>query len=723
MATLVFTTLGTALGGPLGGALGALVGNQLDQAIIGSPKREGPRLKELAVTTSTYGSPIPRHFGRVRAPGTIIWATDLKETKEKSGGSKGQPSVTQYAYSASFAVALASRPIMGIGRIWADGNLLRGSQGDLKVGGQLRFYAGHGDQPRDPLIASDRGPNCPAFRNIAYCVFEDLQLARFGNRIPGLTFEIFADAGEVSLEQLTRAVSRPVLIEHEISGIEGFSDEGGPLSASLSLIDQAHPLTCDGSQPEIYVSNRDVSRAPVARLAAPVVSDTSQGIGNLAGYATKRTGDTSPIPAGIRFYDVDRDFQPGLQRAGGRTLPGATKILDFPATLSSQTAKNFIDAARQRTSSARQTLTWRVSEVDPACAPGATVIVPGQSGIWRIETWEWTASGVELELAKVPTHLTRSQVADPGTILPPTDKRATPTLLSAFELPWDGYGDADVAMIFAAPSSHSDGWTGAALYAEDMGELRYLRSTGARRSIIGNLLHDLEPSATPLLDRNSRIEVSLASADFALSSTNVFGLAEGRNRALLGGEVIQFMEARTTGPATWELSMLLRGRGGTEPAASTLHAAGQAFVLLDESPLQIETLPGRIAAIGLADEEPTIAEVANAGLGRQPPCPVHPRSAIASDGALRLAWIRRARGAWKWSDTSEVPLVEREQRYLVGFGPVEEPNEVWETSEPHISFTAEQVAELRASHAGDAFWVKQIGTWSLSPALRVTTLV
>ena len=78
MATLVFTTLGTALGGPLGGALGALVGSQLDQAVIGSPKHEGPRLKELAVTTSSYGTPIPRHFGRIRAPGTIVWATDLK---------------------------------------------------------------------------------------------------------------------------------------------------------------------------------------------------------------------------------------------------------------------------------------------------------------------------------------------------------------------------------------------------------------------------------------------------------------------------------------------------------------------------------------------------------------------------------------------------------------------------------------------------------------------
>ena len=49
MATLLFTAIGTAVGGPLGGVLGSLVGNQVDRALIGGGRREGPRLKELAV--------------------------------------------------------------------------------------------------------------------------------------------------------------------------------------------------------------------------------------------------------------------------------------------------------------------------------------------------------------------------------------------------------------------------------------------------------------------------------------------------------------------------------------------------------------------------------------------------------------------------------------------------------------------------------------------------
>ena len=37
--------------------------------------------------------------------------------------------------------------------------------------------------------------NVPGYRGLAYIVFESLQLASFGNRLPNLTFEICADTG------------------------------------------------------------------------------------------------------------------------------------------------------------------------------------------------------------------------------------------------------------------------------------------------------------------------------------------------------------------------------------------------------------------------------------------------------------------------------------------------------------------------------------------------
>src|SRR3546814_18230908 len=60
-------------------------------------------------------------------------------------------------------------------------------------------------------------------------------------------------------------------------------------------------------------------------------------------------------------------------------------------------------------------------------------------------------------------------------------------------------------------------------------------------------------------------------------------LLAGANRAMIGGELIQFGAAEQLGPALWRLSRLLRGRAGTAiPAA---HGVGAPFVLLDDPAL------------------------------------------------------------------------------------------------------------------------------------------
>src|SRR3954467_2843993 len=105
----------------MGGGLGPPPGQQIDSRLFAPKPRQGPRLGELAIQTSSYGSQIPRLFGTMRVAGTVIWATDLREERSKRGGGKGQPKTVNYSYSASFAVALSGRPIQAVHRIWADG--------------------------------------------------------------------------------------------------------------------------------------------------------------------------------------------------------------------------------------------------------------------------------------------------------------------------------------------------------------------------------------------------------------------------------------------------------------------------------------------------------------------------------------------------------------------------------------------------------------------------
>ena len=77
MATLVLGALGTLFGGPLGGAIGALAGRQVDALIFHPLGREGPRLKDLSISTSSYGQPIPQVYGAARVAGAIIAAPDV----------------------------------------------------------------------------------------------------------------------------------------------------------------------------------------------------------------------------------------------------------------------------------------------------------------------------------------------------------------------------------------------------------------------------------------------------------------------------------------------------------------------------------------------------------------------------------------------------------------------------------------------------------------------
>ena len=65
------------------------------------------------------------HAGDPKRDAAIQFARKVIETRGKEGGGKGRPATTSYSYAASFAVALASRPILELGRIWADGNLNR----------------------------------------------------------------------------------------------------------------------------------------------------------------------------------------------------------------------------------------------------------------------------------------------------------------------------------------------------------------------------------------------------------------------------------------------------------------------------------------------------------------------------------------------------------------------------------------------------------------------
>jgi hypothetical protein len=208
-----FSFLGATLtGAAIGRAVGGLAGAYIDQALFGASGqdvvRDGPRLADLNVTASTEGADITRAYGRARLGGQIIWATRFEEeaaTASAGGSGKGLnsgggASTTNYRYYANFAVALCEGEITRLGRVWADGDELTLSDYAYRV------YPGSEAQMPDSLIEAKEGAgNAPAYRGLAYVVFERLPLADFGNRIPQLNFEVFraVDAFEGQVRGVT----------------------------------------------------------------------------------------------------------------------------------------------------------------------------------------------------------------------------------------------------------------------------------------------------------------------------------------------------------------------------------------------------------------------------------------------------------------------------------------------------------------------------------------
>lgn len=725
MATLILTAVGSAIGGPIGGSIGALIGQQADAMIFGGGTRQGPRLRELTVSTSSYGQPLARHFGRMRVPGTIIWSTDLIESKRKQKGRKGQPSTTTFSYSASFAVALSSTPVARLGRIWADGNLLRGAMDDLKVAGKLRFYRGFGDDPVDPLIAADKGNNAPAFRDCAYVVFEGLELGDFGNRIPALSFEIFADGGDASVSLALMVPGAAERSDDTIAHARGFADEGGPLASTLAAIDQVIPLVCTSGTDRLRIAPRRAERNDIQTLPAQLSVGESPPE---EGRHKQRAGSPAREPASLRYYDEDRDYQPGVQRALGSRRNGREMMIDLPATLTADGARQLANDRANRARWQGETVLWRIGELDPRLQPGAVVRLPNTAGLWFVASWEWFERGVELSLERLAPGLAAPHASDPGEALPPSDVALPQTQLAAIELPGDTNLNPATPLLFAAASAANSSWRGAALYRIQANALVPLGSSGSQRAVMGALLEPLGASSAMLFEPQSSISVELVGEDLDFADTDIEGLANGTNRLMVGNEIIQFARAEPLGDRKWSLLGLLRGRAGTEAEAAAGHPSQTTVILIDESlvPLDPTDVPSlattRIAAIGTGDAEVVVADLTNAGFSRRPLTPVHPRLMVTPDNSWELCWTRRARGQWRWDGAVDVPLVEEREAYIVGYGPTTGPLAAWSVSEARLQLLQQERSALLDAYGPGPLWVRQMGTFDQSRPLLLAQL-
>lgn len=210
MAQLALSVVGAGVGFAIGGPLGAQIGwaaGSLAGGLLFAPDQEGPRLSDLKAPGVAYGSVIAYIEGHPRIAGSIVWASDKRESANDVEGKGSGGSATSYTYSIDILIMMSENVVNGPRRVWLNGKLVYTAAADAdgdslsassenEFWEELIFYPGGSSQLPDPTYEAAVGVgNAPAYRGRSTIMIKGLQLGTSG-QLPVLTFEMSGGAGD-----------------------------------------------------------------------------------------------------------------------------------------------------------------------------------------------------------------------------------------------------------------------------------------------------------------------------------------------------------------------------------------------------------------------------------------------------------------------------------------------------------------------------------------------
>jgi hypothetical protein len=290
-------------------------------------------------------------------------------------------------------------------------------------------------------------------------------------------------------------------------------------------------------------------------------------------------------------------------------------------------------------------------------------------------------------------------------------------LLRGDEAPQTGYVTAN-----------ADPWPGAVGFYRSPSTSGYeLNTVVAARPTLGETVFGFYSGPLHRYDKSNVLRVSLEFGE--LASVTEEALLNGANYAAIENEdgeweLIQFQTATLVAPATYDLSVLLRGMNGTERAMRNPVAAGARFIIVNSAVTPASMRPDEVGLAlnykyGPASEsldEPSYGSEAHAflGLGLRPLSPVHLQGLRnPANGDWTLVWTRRTRiGGDSWTGF-EVPLAEERELYRLEIldAPGGDVLRSVEVTAPTFLYTA----SMQTADFGSTQWNVPIRVTQVSP--------
>jgi len=423
-----------------------------------------------------------------------------------------------------------------------------------------------------------------------------------------------------------------------------------------------------------------------SRAAAPAWGAVTPGdlveAGDASPYTLTRSSiQDPPREAVIRFVDSGADWQTGAARAtiqSGAEDGLAEASLGLGMDL--ERADAIAGAWLRDVTESREGLEFTAppSWADLEAGRPFLFTAPGQ------RPRAFMVESVTRGAARKVTARSFDQVALRGGLTGPdrppvrvVNAAAAPPLVAFMDLPRLSAA-ADPAAGYVA--AHAEPWLGVTVWRapEQSGPYAPRLTLGARTPL-GRL--DAPLAAAPADRWTPGPAVVRLFAGELLTATEADVLAGANALAVEAAqgewEVLQFARAELTGPRTWTLRQLLRGRLGTEAAAALGADAGARVVALGLSVAQPAMTAADIGRAWWWRSAPVGADVAGdlavervhafQGVGLRPFAPYAVRAEAQPDGGALVAWLRRSREPGQPWRTP--PLAEEAERYLVRIRP------------------------------------------------------
>ncbi|MFO1175474.1 MAG: glycoside hydrolase TIM-barrel-like domain-containing protein [Paracoccaceae bacterium] len=490
-------------------------------------------------------------------------------------------------------------------------------------------------------------------------------------------------SGRTSAQPLSSVVAEICaasgLAAFDVSGlyglVRGYSvGENGPARGALQPLMIAYGFDAVEREGQVVFRMRD-------QRESAVISADQLAVGENGGGFIETSRATEAEIAGrvrLNFVEAEGDFE---TRAVEAILPdeGTTGISQSEVPLSLTRAEGqriverWLAEARVSRDGAKFALPPSLGHLGVG-----DIVRLGARGAdtYRIDRLE-RAGAIEAEAVKVERPVYQPSDESEARITPRSFAPPVPVDSVFLDLPLMSGQEVPHAPHLAVAASP---WPGSvAVYSSDQDAGYVLNSQLFSASVIGQTLSTLDAARQGLWDRGPALRVQLSGG--ALSSVGPDQLLNGANLLAIGDgssgnwELLQFMTASLVAPDTYDLSMRLRGQGGTDATMPASWPAGSIVVVMDGKPRQIalnqsERDLARHYRIGPARQpydSPSFTHRIEAfvGVGLRPLSVCHLRSMAAASGDVDVTWVRRTRvDGDSWS-AYEVPLGETRELYVL----------------------------------------------------------